>query len=184
MASERMGGTAILIQNQFQLGRLAATANNQSNHFRTGDGSTVVPVQFHQITILMFAIYMETSIGMVGPNLQRLASTAATLTALGLQYIGMGDFNATPEQLAATGIQHQTQGCIISPVDAAATCTQGQGRVIDYMLVSRRVMSLLSPLTLDMDTDWKPHVGLQVCVTCDASKLKEPGLVKPPPYQL
>ena len=67
----------------------------------------------------------------------------------------VGDWNQSPEALAATGFATFLQGTILT-AGSRATCRQGKGSVIDYAVVNHGLAGAVA-VELDEDTPWSPH---------------------------
>ena len=80
-----------------------------------------------------------------------------------IPYVIAADWNATPEQLQEEDWGEWLgfiRGSIVAPA-VPMTCTAGKGRVLDYVVCSPVLRTLIS-IELDFETPWTPHIGLQI----------------------
>ncbi len=77
------------------------------------------------------SVYLRTNEGLTDANLNILQDIATDLAALTGPWILGGDWNVTPEALAASGWLSLVGGQVVAP--AAATCN---GKVYDYFVIS------------------------------------------------
>ena len=69
-------------------------------------------------------------------NAKRAREIRACHRTLGIPWILAADFNATPEQTAASGLQAIIGGKVMTPHGVSYTCSAGQKRMLDYWMVS------------------------------------------------
>ena len=105
------------------------------------------------LTIAIGGIYLEPSLGPQGCNLERLAEVATSLTQLATPFILAGDFNMEPGELMGTQWAHKLGAQIVWP-DVPFTCTSGEGRVLDYYAVSKRLLPAVHRITCGDVTPW------------------------------
>ena len=115
------------------------------------------------LTIAVGGIYLEPGLGPQGCNLERLAEVATFLTQLSIPFILAGDFNMEPSELMGTQWAHKLKAQIVWP-DVPFTCTSGEGRVLDYYVVSKGLLPALHRITCSDATPWRPHLGLTLAI--------------------
>ena len=86
---------------------------------------------------------------------QALASTAAP-------WIAIGDWNCTPEELAAANWDLQLSADILKPKGGDITCTSGKGRLLDFALQSKSAAGLVEEFSIVRRVPWGPHFGLRL----------------------
>ena len=106
---------------------------------------------------------MEPGLGPQGINLERLAEVATFLTQLSTPFIIAGDFNMEPAELMGTQWAQKLRAQIVFP-DVPFTCTSGEGRVLDYYVVSKGLLPALHSITCCDTTPWRPHLGLSMSI--------------------
>ena len=115
-------------------------------------------------------------------NNRRLQELAGAIGALGIAFVLIGDWNLEPHQMVAAGFPASIAGKIIIP-DCDRTCTQGSGRILDYIIASDSVAPLISA-SLDMSGPWKPHYGMFVSISLDAEDVQVRAFERPCPIPL
>ena len=90
-------------------------------------------VRMRQGSLVVIVVYLEPNIGIRGPNLAKLALLGAFLGLQGGDWIVIGDWNATPEELRASSWLEEVGGQVVLP--EGAVYTERQGRLIDYAVV-------------------------------------------------
>ncbi len=111
------------------------------------------------LTMAVGGIYLEPGIGPRGVNLDRLAEVGTFLAQFAVPFIIAGDFNMEPAELLSTEWAQKLKAQIVYP-DVPFTCTSGEGRVLDYYVVSKGLMPALRSISCSDDTPWRPHLGL------------------------
>lgn len=81
-----------------------------------------------------------------------------------LLFLLSGDFNAPPAELEATGWPKMLHATVVAP--SQATCHQGKGSTIDYLLASTALSGLLQLRVID-EVPWGPHSALEVVLPND-----------------
>jgi len=80
----------------------------------------------------------------------------------------LGDWNATPEEMEASGVLKAfgPKRCMtIRLAGDQATCTAGKGqRILDYALVDLHAAALLGDMREAADTPWKTHKGISASI--------------------
>ncbi len=90
--------------------------------------------------LVVYAVYLECG-GELGPrNWHTLTCIAQHARAHGRPWAMCGDWNVTPEALAASGWPAQLGGSVLVPPVSHTTAVRGKaGRLIDYFVVSDRI---------------------------------------------
>ena len=96
----------------------------------------------------------------------------------------VGDWNLSPENLAASGFPNFVKGTIVHTGET--TCRQGQGTNIDYALVHHE-MAEATKVEVVSNVPWGPHKGIKVEIhfevlnqmTSQWLAAKDPGLKTP-----
>ena len=94
-----------------------------------------------------------------GVNVGRLWSLRTLVATVGLPWVAFGDWNAPPEELAQHGWLEALQASVVTPEGLTAICNSG--RLLDYVLVARNALGIVSGVTEAPDTPWKAHRGLK-----------------------
>ena len=112
--------------------------------------------------VLIFAAYFEVGLGFKGANQARLSQMAALLDLLGVPWLILADWNATPEKLLEPCWPAMFGGHLLLPSSSDVTCTMGEGSLIDYGLASAGFMSIVDSFDVVGDVPWAPHLGLSL----------------------
>ena len=128
---------------------------------------TACAVPFEGFEVVFISIYLHSSIGFTGPNVQKLAQLRAWLKLLSKPWVVMGDWNMPPQQLANTMIFDDLACQLVAPVDATITCSRGQGALLDYAIAHQSLAWLLSEATTVGDAPWTTHLPVQFWVNRD-----------------
>ena len=68
-----------------------------------------------------------------------------------------------PAELMGTQWAHKIGAQIVWP-DVPFTCSSGEGRVLDYVVVSKGLLPALRRITCSDATPWRPHLGLTLSI--------------------
>ena len=164
------GGTAIItdpVVSAFDFSLYLSGSKASSNHCKAG--ATFAWIKRGPIDVLCITIYLLPSIGLTGINLERMQQWAVWIKSFSGPWLMMGDFNNEPIDLQCSYWMHYIQGVVKVPVDAELTCSSGQGRILDFVIVSKS----LEPWITDIRTvnvPWKPHLALSFPLTMPTHK--------------
>ena len=118
-------------------------------------------VHFVGYSIVMVVFYGYSNMGLVGANLGRFTRLLSLLWALQLPWVVVGDFNMSLATLSRSGIVERLSAVVLS-ADVAATCNQGSGTHIDYVMCSRAALPFIVRVNPVVRVPWKPHIGLDI----------------------
>eukprot|EP00959_Pyramimonas_sp_CCMP1952_P286317 5986958-Pyramimonas_sp.AAC.1 len=93
-----------------------------------------------------------------------MTTSARIVKSLGVPWCLVGDFNATPEELARSGWLLTLKARILTPEGVNITCTTGEGRMLDYVVVPDSFRPFLKRVMPIQKLPWGPHVGLNILV--------------------
>ena len=112
----------------------------------------LAPLRAHLggITVVLVAAYLLSDPNWVGANRVRLSRMGAFLRLLAEPWMVLADWNATPEELSATGWLAEVGGIITTPSNVVATCIAPPARMIDYAVLSSEFSPLLLGLVGDL----------------------------------
>ena len=102
----------------------------------SGDNWFIVILHRRGLDFAYGVVYLECG-GNTGNNKRRATELGTALRALGLPFAVAGDYNATPQEAEDWDYTKLIGGTVLVPEHCDATCTSGQGRLIDYWIVSR-----------------------------------------------
>ena len=114
-------------------------------------------------SILLLVTYFTCSIGPSGANLEKMYEISMIIRRLALPYIVIGDFNATPQQLAASHWLEDIKAVVVTPGDVSYTCTSGKQRMLDYAIVHEDLQHAVK-IQVNWNVPWKTHFGLEVAI--------------------
>ncbi len=152
------GGTAALASDT--LGIRAWKGGDQCSHLR----ADLLQGRFTSgIIDLLGGTFLGVFYGISGKPLAEQVplwhAVATCVRAAGLPFILMGDWQATPSEMAGTGLRELLGADIIAPSEATNTTS---GRVIDYFLVSRNWSSLVSHVWVETATNFATHLPVSI----------------------
>ncbi len=116
-------------------------------------------------------------------NLAKLHEIYSFLKRSGCPYIIGADWNMLGSLLCGLSWLDDIAGDIVAPSHLDFTCTSGTGRAIDFFVVDRRLVPIITDVDRDPGADWKPHVGLTLTVvgapkSVRIRKFAEPGQIR------
>ena len=145
------GGVAVLIKSHIQ-GRV------EFSHLDDGCGFEAVDVRLQHTNLLVVSVYLKTGTSIHSrPNSSILAELLSLVKNWRGVWIIAGDFNTPPEEIAATNLLAEMNGCLCR----VGVPTTDQGREIDYAIVHKALESLCH-IHLDWAVPHKPHASLQI----------------------
>ena len=143
------GGVAVLIKSHIQ-GRV------ELSHLEDGCGFEAVDVRLQHTNLLVVSVYLKTGTSIhTRPNSSILAELLSLVKNWKGVWIIAGDFNTPPEELAATNVLAEMNGCLCK----VGAPTTDQGREIDFAIVHKALESL-SQIRIDWAVPRKPHASL------------------------
>ena len=139
------GGVAVLVKSHIQ-GRA------ECSHLEEGCGFEAVDVRLQHTNLLVVSVYLKTGTSIHSrPNSAILAELLSLVKNWKGVWIIAGDFNTPPEELAATNVVAEMNGCLCR----VGVPTTDQGREIDFAIVHRAL-----ELRIDWSVPHKPHASL------------------------
>ena len=114
-------------------------------------------------------------------NGQWLKLLHALVRRLGVPFVAAGDWNLSPSELNATQWPQSLQAETVAPENVEFTCTMGQMRIIDFLVVSKVMRPLVTRVLGDLSFKWSPHVGVSFQLSMRPRSLHVKKLVKPLP---
>ena len=131
------GGVAVMIKSHIQ-GRV------EMSHLEEGCGFEAVDVRLQHTNLLVVSVYLKTGTSIhARPNSSILAELLSLVKNWKGVWIIAGDFNTPPEEIAATNLLAEMNGCLCR----VGVPTTDQGREIDYAIV-RKALALPNPFRL------------------------------------
>ena len=155
------GGTVSLRKPSQHITALQAELGNGSEVqklLRDALDWTVDIVHLQGFKFAIFTCYFECGIGFPKSNLVRLAQLETVVRLLQLPFLILADWNATFDELLATGWVQRVAGEPVLP-DVEFTRRKGK-RLIDFGVASRTMKIMLVYLYTAIGDPWKPHFGL------------------------
>ena len=96
-----------------------------------------------------------------------------------LPFIIFGDFNMAPEVFSQCNWANNHHATQVVP-DTDTTC-KGSKYVIDYWLVSNKIMPLVRPPNIDTTSTWKPHQAWYISLFSKPMRMRVHRLLAPAP---
>ena len=116
--------------------------------------------------VTLIAVYRTAGIGFSGVNVHKLGQITRFVNTCPWPVWMIGDWNMEPWELKESGFlggfKCRTVGVALP--DVTFTCTQGQARLLDYVVMDTRLSETFPGLTQAPDTPWRPHVGIDFVV--------------------
>ena len=122
----------------------------------------VTTIAFGGVRFVVAALYLCPGCGFTGVNRTKLVKLAALLKKYHLPWLIAADWNEEPAALLNSGWPEMLGGELLLPSAASLTCTSGEGRMLDYALVSHDGREFVESVTLDSSMGLKPHFGIRV----------------------
>ncbi|CAK0816536.1 unnamed protein product, partial [Prorocentrum cordatum] len=126
--------------------------------------TTVVLWRFHGVTFAFIVCYLDCSIGMAGTNSRKMHNIARIVKSLDVPWLLVGDFNATPAEMAKSGWLDVLRARVVTTEGVEVSCTSGKGRMIDYAVVPDSFRPFLSQVLPVQNLPWGPHIGLNILI--------------------
>ena len=108
----------------------ARGSDGYREHCGIGNGWLAVEMAAND-SLMLGVAYWDDGVGSVPDNVARLTDMAALAKSRGKYLVAGGDWNFTPEQMHASGLLEGLELDTVVPSDLDATCTGGQGRMLD-----------------------------------------------------
>ncbi len=125
------------------------------------------------------SVYLHDTVGVVAQcNLDLLQAVAGELSLLSGGWIVGGDWNCTPDELAATGWLDLVRGAICSP--QTPTCN---GKVYDFFVVKRDFRHAVHSVHAIGDAAFKPHSPVRLLLRGSPRCIMVRGLRRPRGFQ-
>ncbi len=132
---------------------------------------------------LAVSAYGFTSKGATSDNAGLLRSIGQRIRCQGegWQFVVAGDFNMTPEQMAAAGFAEQLGGVIVKPSTTRGTCrTPTSSRTLDYCVMSDAMGMAVRSVDTVEHSSMKTHVPVVIELFPRAAAMKA-LYIRPPP---
>ena len=160
---DSMKGTSGGVSISIPLNRAATMRDSTSNIQDSGPALhgrdwAIVILHRRGIDLAYCTAYFECG-GPTATNRAIATEIGCTLRSLGLPYIIAADFNATPKEATESGIIGLLGGSIRTVPGTEFTCTSGQGRMLDYWVLSDDAKWVAHNFRLVYGS-WKPHYGI------------------------
>ena len=107
-----------------------------------------------------YAVAYFESGGLTEGNKRRAMELGAALRALNMPYAVAADYNMTPEEATECGLASLLGGTTWQVPNVTYTCTSGQGRVLDFWIISETARWYMENPRIVIGTPWKPHNGI------------------------
>ena len=79
---------------------------------------------------------LETGVGLGGANFRRLQHMAALISSSKVPFLAIRNWNELPQALVNIKWVQFLHAAVVQPADISYTCRSGQGRILDYAVVS------------------------------------------------
>ncbi|CAK0822456.1 unnamed protein product, partial [Prorocentrum cordatum] len=178
------GGTCWLRRATYATSVHLQGANHQSVFQDAHQDVSVVLWRFQGATFAFIVCYLDCSIGLVGTNARKMTTLARNVKSLGVPWCLVGDFNATPEELARSGWLLTLKARILTPEGVNITCASGKGRMLDCVVVPDSFRPFPKRAKPVQKLPWGPHIGLNILVTARPAAVMPRVPVLPVPLEV
>ena len=165
------GGAVVLSKNQLQISSHAP--GTAGDHIKLiGDEIVLSVLQLRKGAVMLGAVYLDDKIGPTHPrNHIKLAAIAKLALAASVPFLSFGDWNCEPQELCESGFVNAS-GASIMTADTPLTCTIGSGRLLDYLVLCDRARALVQTFDVDLQANWKPHLGFRLHIHTRPAEIK------------
>ena len=173
------GGTWVMVQKHLSShGALPGFQLQEGVPHTRGEQWTAAMVRVKGFDLVFIAAYLESGVGLNETNMRRLGQISEFLKLITVPFIVMADWNMEPSELLSVAWPSFAKGQIVTPKGATFTCSKGKGRLLDYAVVSNPLVPYFS-LELDLESPWKPHIGLKGTVGFEIEAAQSRIMLKP-----
>ena len=141
---------------------------------------TPMALRTKSVSILIITVYLKTAEGLSEGNRAILDQLLLVTQFFQGLVVILGDWQMTPQELSQFTLLERAGLAIVAPADVDATCNTGKRRIIDFCLVSIKLVPHLH-LESELKVPWKPHIGLRLSFPARPRSLSAPALRVPRP---
>ena len=154
------GGVSVSVKRGLAATLVGPEAEHQGEHTLWGEGWATVVQHRKGLDVAVTCAYFDCGGGKLkATNAKRAREIRACHAALGIPWVLAADFNATPSEIAASGLHALLGGQVVTPVGVSYTCSAGQKRMLDYWLCSDTARPFFTNERAVV-VPWKPHCGI------------------------
>jgi len=177
--ADKAGGTSIAVAARHQSCsfRHLAAYEDQTIGAAIEQGFVPGPIDFWDFTPISWRLrgrnlvpvmcYLTCTIKYTGDNITKMNQIGSFVRSLKDIWVLAGDFNLTPEEMVKTGWLDKIGGTIIVPHNTMYTCTAGQARILDYIIIPTGAEIFFRNLLAVEDGAWTSHLGLELDIDVD-----------------
>ena len=109
--------------------------------------------------LVVVSVYLECGVGMNETNWAVIRHLAVELGAMGRPFVIGGDWQQSPDEMAAEGVFDILRGVevVCAEGSAGTCCTRGTWATLDWFLISRELSSKVVSCSLVLDAALRPH---------------------------
>ena len=160
------------------LGKVAPRIDGEARRWVAGT------LRVRGCTLLILTVYLFTGLSLHAPeNVNVMMQIGLLLKLFRLPAVIMGDFQNTPEQMLQSQWVTRLGLELKIPQGMSYTCKQGQGRIIDYFLVTAALGEAVRACEVVTEVPWRNHfvVALELAVRAKNAWTWVPVVPKPLP---
>ena len=135
-------------------------------------------LRLKSVSILLIVVYLQTGEELSDTNMAVLHQVCLAVAHFSGEVIIVGDWQMEPATLARFPTLEKLGLRILCPDNVSATCTAGDGRLIDFALVSSPIFSFLK-ISGDFAVPWDSHAALRIRVPFRPRCFQKPTLSIP-----
>ena len=144
-----MGGVVILARSHLECSLSGAAMDGGVAVCNCGHDWVVALIRLRGTWLALGGIYLKDSIGIVSENVEKLLGLEACLKQLRAPFLVLGDHNVKPTEYGQSGWAGRLGAEVLVPEGATATCTTGEGGLLDFALRDVRLHGEAVGLCLD-----------------------------------
>ena len=137
------GGTMVALRKEVHAQRLGLS-DLVDGWPSAGTFYTGVRIRMQQFAFCWVVLYLRPGHQFGEEALSQLAAVGDMLATTQWPWMVTADWNATPEELEASGAVNGWGGRVLVPRGVEATCTSGSARLLDYSVVSPSMYAVMA----------------------------------------
>ena len=150
------GGVAIVYKQHLHVSAYSSLPSGEKP--LAGDRWVLGQLRLKGTSITVAAAYFHTGQEADGDNLKLLKELGVSLKLAGRPFLYATDWSMTPESLRRTGWLARLRASVLPMPTIKSTCAKGRSaRVLDFFVVSDRILTLFGGVDLDLASPFKPH---------------------------
>ncbi len=170
----RGGGSLIAVRKHLQAAPLASSRPVPGVGYLCKEWKlATLSVRLHKMEVLLMSGYAR--LGCMSTLLQNVASVSLNGR---FPFVLVGGMSKDPQEVRKSHMLEHLRATIVTPHDAYNACEQGQGSLIDHVIVSKSLAAYVSVEGLPI-VPWDTHWGLNVSIGANANLVRKAVMATP-----